>query len=302
MKLRELHFFIEVVNCNGFGKATEKLHVTQPAISRAIKQLEDELGGALIFRDPKGVRMTERGEILFRYAKNIIQQEKNLQQELMVLDNNVVEVLRVGLPPIISAAYFPKVIFEFRSHYPLVDLNIVEISTTELETSLQEETIDIAVGILPVDPGNCKIQRFAVDRLLLVVPRGHALAGQDIVSLNDVLREQMVLFSEPFKINSIIYSAFGTHGLTPDVVGRSNNLELLTAMVRSGMGISLLPRSIWRSAMDPELVAIPFADPCFDYEIALIRRSGNFISRSCRAWADITQQVMGFDIEPDFWG
>ncbi|MGL4857826.1 LysR family transcriptional regulator, partial [Plesiomonas sp.] len=122
MKLRELHYFVEVIRQNGFGRATEILHVTQPAISRAIKQLEDKVGGELLIREPRGVRLTERGHILLRYAENILQQERNLYKELHDMGEDITGTLRVGLPPVISAVYFPDIIFAFRSRCPHVEL------------------------------------------------------------------------------------------------------------------------------------------------------------------------------------
>ncbi|MGL5239016.1 MAG: LysR family transcriptional regulator, partial [Plesiomonas shigelloides] len=131
MNLRELRYFIEVVKNNGFGRATETLHVTQPAISRAIKQLEDELGGELLIRESRGVRLTERGRILLRYAENILQQENNLHIEMNDTSEEITGVLKVGLPPIIGAVYFPEILFTFRKRCPKVELEIVEMPTPQ---------------------------------------------------------------------------------------------------------------------------------------------------------------------------
>lgn len=296
MKLRELHYFVEVIRQNGFGRATEILHVTQPAISRAIKQLEDKVGGELLIREPRGVRLTERGHILLRYAENILQQERNLYKELHDMGEDITGTLRVGLPPVISAVYFPDIIFAFRSRCPHVELEIVENSTTELEIALQKGMIDIAAGILPLEFSNYKIQPFATDSLVLVVSNTHCLAKNGAVSLSALADEPFVLFTESFKINDLIFSAFGLHGLTPKVVGRSSNLDLVMAMVRSGMGISLLPYSVWKSNTVPHLTAITVSEPPLQYDLALIRRSGSFISRSCNMWIDVSANIM--DIKP----
>ncbi|CNK22888.1 hypothetical protein yaldo0001_4680 [Yersinia aldovae ATCC 35236] len=300
MKLRELHYFVEVVRNNGFGRATDKLYVTQPAISRAIKQLEGELGGELLIRDPKGVRLTERGRILFRHAENMLQQERNLHRELLDIGEEISGTLRVGLPPVISSTYFPQVILYFRNRCPLVELEIIEIPTTELERALQEGKVDIAAGILPLESQNYKTQLFATDSLVLVVPNTHLLANKSSVTLPEFANEPFIQFTESFKINELILCAFGLYGLTPKVVGRSSNFDLVTAMIHSGMGVSLLPGSIWKDNTASVFTTIPVIQPPLLYDLALIRRSGSFVSRSCQAWIDVSAEVIGFTPEPDF--
>lgn len=300
MTLRELHYFVEVIRNNGFGRASEKLYVTQPAISRAIKQLEEEVGGALLIREPRGVRVTERGSILLRYAENILLQERNLHRELLDVGEDITGTLRVGLPPVISSAYFPKVIFAFRQRCPRVELEIVEIPTAELEVALQEGLIEIAAGILPLKYQNYKTQQFATDSLVLVMSSMHSLASKECITLLEFASEPFVLFTDSFKINELVYCAFGLHGLTPKVVGRSSNLDLVTAMIHSGMCVSLLPGSVWENNAVPGFSAISVVDSPLFYDLALIRRSEGFVSRACQAWIDVSAEIMGFIPTSDF--
>ena len=300
MNLRELRYFIEVVKNNGFGRATETLHVTQPAISRAIKQLEDELGGELLIRESRGVRLTDRGRILLRYAENILQQENNLHIEMNDISEEITGILKVGLPPIIGAVYFPEILFTFRKRCPKVELEIVEMPTPQLEDALHSGAIEIAAAMLPMHAEGYKIQKFATDSLVMVAPRQHPLSQKSHVSIVELAREPFILFAEQFKVNELIYSAFGLHGLIPKVVGRSSNFELVTAMVRSGMGISLLPASVWQNKTASDFAAIPVSDPPLPSDVGLVRRSGDVISRGCEAWIEVSANILHFDVSPDF--
>src|ERR1700761_5856372 len=124
--IRELRYFVEVVRHNGFGRATHALHVTQPAISRGIRQLEEELGQTLLVREPKAVRLTAEGAVFLRHAKLILQQVSNLRGELKDASTSISGPLRIGLPSVVGSTYFTDVVTTFRARFPLVELQIAE--------------------------------------------------------------------------------------------------------------------------------------------------------------------------------
>lgn len=298
--IRELRYFVEVVRHNGFGRATDVLHVTQPAISRGIKQLEEELGQPLLVREPKGVCLTAEGVILLRHARLILQQVSNLHSELKDASTAVTGTLRVGVPPVVGSVYFADVITAFRAKYPLVELQIVEFATNQMENALRDGAVEIAAAMLPLDAQQFEIQRFAADRLVLVVGRQHRFARMRSVQMSKLAEEAFVLVTEAFRINDLVHSACGLHGFAPKVVGRSGHLELVIAMVRAGMGVTVLPKPVWDQHASSELVAIPITDPSLSYELALVRRVGSYLSRSCLAWIAIAAQILDFDVAPRF--
>lgn len=300
MDIRQLRYFVEVVRHNGFGRATETLHVTQPAISRGIKELEDELGHRLLIREPRSVRLTDEGVILLRHARLILQQVNNLRGELRDASNAMTGTLRVGLPPVVGSTFFAEVITAFRARCPHVDLQIVELGTNQMEGALREGLVEVAAAMLPLDEKEFEIQRFAADRLMLVVDRKHGLSRKREVRVADLAAESFVTFTDDFRINDLIRSACGVHGFAPRTAGRSSHLDLVIAMVRSGMGVTIFPQTLWDKIASPELVAIPLVNPRLSYELALVRRSGSYVSRSCQAWIMIASTALGFDVGPGF--
>ncbi len=300
MDIRELRYFVEVVRHNGFGRATEALHVTQPAISRGIKQLEAELGQPLLVREPKGICLTTEGVILLRHAKLILQQVSNLHSELRDASTAVTGTLRVGIPPVVGSTYFADVITAFRAKCPLVELQITEFGTNQMENALRDGSVEIAAAMLPLDAQQFEIQRFAADRLVLVIGRHHGLAQMRSVRMSELAGETFVLLTEDFRITDLVRSACGLHGFAPKVAGRSSHLELVIAMARAGVGVTVLPKPVWDEHASPELAAIPITDPTLSYELALVRRVGSYLSRSCLAWIDIAAQILDFDVAPRF--
>jgi DNA-binding transcriptional LysR family regulator len=300
MDIRELRYFVEVVRHNGFGRATEALHVTQPAISRGIKQLEEELGQRLLIREPKAIRLTNEGVILLRHARLILQQVGNLRSELRDAGTAVTGTLRVGLPPGVGSTFFAEVITEFRARCPLVELQIAEFGTNQMENALREGLVEIAAAMLPLDAQQYESQRFATEKLVLVIERKHRLARMRSVRLRNLAAETFVLLTEDFRINDLLCNACGLHGFAPKVAGRSSHFDFVIAMVGAGMGVTVLPKGVWDQNASPEFAAIPITNPTLSYEIALIRRVGGYLSRSCLAWISTAAQILDFEVAPRF--
>lgn len=113
MDIRSLRYFVEVVQLNGFSRAAESLFVTQPAISRSVKKLEQELGYKLLVREADGVSLTEEGEILLIHAKHILAQFNQMDKALKEKSGPIEGVLHVGLPPVIASTYFADIILAY---------------------------------------------------------------------------------------------------------------------------------------------------------------------------------------------
>lgn len=300
MDIRTLRYFAEVVRQNGFRRAGEALHVTQPAISRAISQLEEELQVDLLVRENRGVRMTAEGEVVHRHASLILRQVSNLQHELADMRSLLTGTLRVGLPPTTGSSFFANVITEFRRQHPKIDLQIAEYGSYHLETALMEGQVEIAAALLPVDAEHYHVQTFVRDRLSLLVAADHPFAALKAIPLSDIAGQSFVSLTEDFKINSLIDGVCRAQGFTPAVIGRSSHLDLIVSMVTSGMGVSLLPETACREMTSPRLVVVPVVDPQISYELALVRPRGSYLTASCKAWIEVAASVLKFELLPSF--
>jgi DNA-binding transcriptional LysR family regulator len=292
LDIRALRYFTEVVQVNGFSKAAEALYVTQPAISRSILRLENELGFKLLIREPEGVRMTEEGTILFNHAKQILAQFDSMKKAIEDKSGPLAGTLNVGLPPIIASTYFADIIMSFTTRYPNVELKIFELGTEQVLNAMSEGNLETAAVMLPFDDARFDLHPFITERLTLLVNDRHYLATRGEVSFRELTDEKFVLFAENFRINELIHDACGIYNRKPVVVGRSNHLDLIIAMVSAGVGITLLPDSIWRIHRREGLAAISVTDPVLSYDLALANVKG-YQSRSSLAWNELAQEMLG---------
>ncbi|MEI7297891.1 LysR substrate-binding domain-containing protein [Paraburkholderia tropica] len=300
MDLRGLRYFVEVVRQNGFRRASDVLHVTQPAISRSISSLEEETGSQLLIREPKGIALTPEGEVLYRHATLILRQSDNLLSELRDLQSMAKGTLRVGLPHMTGATFFGSVISEFRRKYPGIQLLITEYGTNQLQSALVAGEIELAAAMLPIPDDWALTLPFGSDRLVLLCARNHVLAGKKRVNIGELSSEPFIGFSEDFKVNELIDQLCAKHGYRPNIVGRSGHLDLIVSMVVAGMGVALVPESAGRKIKSSRLSILPIADTGTSYGLALVRVKDAYLSKGGRAWIEVASKVIGFSIADAF--
>ena len=151
MRIKDITYFLEVVKEENFTRAASNLYISQPALSKNIKNLEKEVNAQLIERNSKSFRLTYEGEIFYNNAKKsieVIQDELNKLQDTFTSCNRVINL---GLPPVISSVYFTSAIAEFKKENPAIDIRIIEEGANKIKSSVEEERIDLGAVILPID-------------------------------------------------------------------------------------------------------------------------------------------------------
>lgn len=292
MDIRALRYFVEVVQLNGFSRAADALFITQPAISRSIKKLEDELGVILLVREVDGVRLTDDGAILFEHAKQILSQFNSMNKALQDKSGSLTGTLNVGLPPVIASTYFADIIMAFSSRYPQVELKIFELGTKQMADAMREGQVETAAVVLPFNEDIFELTPFSNDHLILLMPPSHPLAIRKEVHFQELITEPLIFFSENFRINDLVYSACGIHNTEPIIAGRSNHLDLIIAMVKAGVGMTLLPNSMFNKNPIDDLVVIPVVEPTLSYQLALASTRNSYKSRSCQAWDQLAREKL----------
>jgi DNA-binding transcriptional LysR family regulator len=201
---------------------------------------------------------------------------------------------------LVGSSFFSDVIAEFRRQYPAIELHIAEIFSSRLEGALHDGEIDIAAAMLPVDTERFVTQPFAEDQLMFVAVRGHELAAHSAIRMLALKAESLVTFTKEFRLYGLIEDACRAQGFKPVIVGRSNQLDLVLAMVASGMGITILPKFVFEKANANQFVAIPIVKPAVPFEVALVRTLEGYLSHSCKAWIDVAASVLDFKVSRSF--
>lgn len=239
MDLRQLRFFLEIANCGGFTKAAEKLYIAQSALSTAIKNLEDELGTELFSRKNKRVTLTPEGELLAEHAVRILRMMDRAHQEIGDMKNLMKGEVRVGLTPMLSSFFFPKIIASFKRKYPNMRLSIIGDSARNLRRRIENGELDIGV-IVGDAPESLDSHSILREEIIACVSKNHRFAGNRTMPLKDLLNEPLLLFGNGYSIREIIDEAARREGMTITPAAESNLFSLLRSLAKEELGVAFL--------------------------------------------------------------
>lgn len=291
MNLRSLHYFTEIVRLGSYGKAADSIPLSQPALSKAIRQLEDELGATLLERGRRGVgvKMTAAGEVLWQHARTMLDGQVQLLADLEALRGLRQGVLRLGLPPLGSAEVFAGPIAHFREQYPAVRLQLREQGSEELEQALRAGEIELTATLLPLRP-DLDALPVRTEPMMLAVPRQHPLASRASVALTELDGVPLVQLENGFVLNRMVHDACIAAGFAPQEGARSAQPNFALALVAAGVGVMCLPRLVAQRHANEGIRLLPLDAPQLDWRLAMAWRRGVPLSPAARAWLALVER------------
>jgi DNA-binding transcriptional LysR family regulator len=234
MDSRLLHCFLVVSETGNMTAAAEKLHITQPALSKTIQRLEQILGVELFDRHSGGVSLTRYGGALARRAKLIGSELMSAKAEIDAMKSGTVGVLRVGAGPLMTVLYLPRAISQLRRELPRLDIKFVSGTPDQLVPRLLQGELDL-IGValdFPDHPELVKEYLFDVDQVV-VARKSHPLASRELVTPADLLEYPWVSFANDYTGASRLGSYFSANGMPqPNVTIEANSLEGVLALLR----------------------------------------------------------------------
>ncbi|MNO42895.1 HTH-type transcriptional regulator GltC [compost metagenome] len=289
MDIRALRYFVELVREKSFTRASEKLFVTQPTISKMIRNMEEELGQPLLNREGHSFTLTDSGQVLFARGQLILAQMQQLEAELADLQSLQHGRLALGIPPMVGHVY-ADLIRAYRSRYPKVELSIVEYGGRRIEQAVLEGELDLAITMLPTrEEGVLSALELDCYPIQVVLPDLPRWRGESEIRLADLQEEPFLLYTQAFTLSERLEQACRQAGFVPQVAARSSQWDFLTAMVRSGMGVAFLPEPICRRLTPDGLVLRPLL-PELSWRLGVIWPAKRYLSRTAEAWLALCRE------------
>lgn len=292
MDIRHLQYVLEVARSRSFTKAADALHISQPTISKMIRNLENELGIEVFIRNGKQVELTDSGQVIVAHAQHILHSFKNLSSELSDLTQLKRGRIRIGLPPMVGSRFFPSVMSEFRKRYPGIDLEMVEDGAKKIEAGVEDGSLDVGAVLLPTNGEVFGSFPFVSEKLKLVVHPSHPLSKRERVALTELAEEPFISFREDFALHDRIIAACAEAGFRPRVLYESSQWDFISEMAAAGLGIAMLPETIC-AALDPERVrTVYLVEPVIPWQLAIIWRKEGYLSFAAREWIRFTRGML----------
>ncbi|PLX90334.1 MAG: LysR family transcriptional regulator [Desulfuromonas sp.] len=290
MDSRQLKVFVEVVRQGSFTRAAEKLHIAQPAVSISIRKLEEELELVLLNRQEKRVSLTAEGETLLHHAERILDNFAAAEIEMAELRDLSHGEVRIGIPPMMSAYYFPRIIREFRDVYPNLKLSVSGEGTASIQRMISRGEIDMGVitGRNLLD--GLESQHFLREEIVACVPLDHPLVAREAISLSEFLQQPLILFREGYYMRELMNELMADEALQPQVVFETNMFSLVRSLIKQKLGIATFLRMVVSG--DEELAAVSF-DPPLHLDLLIAWKKERNLSRANRAFIEFLLENSG---------
>ena len=241
MEMQQLRYVVAVARARNFSRAAEQCHVSQPSLSQQIQKLEDELGERLFDRTKREAKLTPHGEAFLRRAVRILEEAEAATREASDAKDLLRGTLTVGVLPTIAPYLLPDVLTEFTEKYPGVEIIVQEDTTARLLKQVLAYETDLALVSLPISDERLELQALLTEELRLALPPGHPLTRKRIVKVEDLVGERLIVMKEGHCLGDQVLRFCDRRDVRPQISFRSAQLETIQALVRAGLGLSLIP-------------------------------------------------------------
>ena len=241
MELHQLRYATAVARMGNFSRAAEDCHVSQPSLSQQIQKLEGELGERLFDRMKREARVTAYGEVFLRRAQRVLDEVDAAKREASEAKDLLMGKLTLGILPTMAPYLLPRVMVRFLKDFPGVEVVVQEDTTERLLKQALAFEIDFAIVSEPIRDQRLEVRRLFTEELWLALPPKHPLTRQAAVSLDDVDDEPMIVMREGHCLGEQVMGFCDRGNIRPRITFQSAQLETVQAMVRAGLGVSLIP-------------------------------------------------------------
>jgi DNA-binding transcriptional LysR family regulator len=247
MELRHLRYFVAVAEEENVSRAALKLHVSQPGVSRQIRDLEAEIGFQLFERGAQSLRLTPAGTVFLAEARAVLRRAEDAVEKARAVSGADAGEIHIGYAPSLTVQILPPALRRFQEQFPKVRAVLHDFSTEEMLGQLGEGKLNVALTVRPAKLGRgFQFDELARYAMRVAVSPEHALAKADSVSLEEIAREPLIAYSQKDypDYHAMVEKLFAPVGRKPRIAGEHDSVTSLIAAVESGHGFALVPECL----------------------------------------------------------
>lgn len=303
MEMKQLKYFLSVSELGSFSKAAVMLSVAQPVLSRQIRSLEEELGMDLLYRNGRGIVLTEAGTLFVEHARSIIDTARNAAAEIERMRGDPSGKIVIGLPPTAGAVLTVPLIQRFREQYPRVKLKVQEGYSGHVLEWLSTGRIDVAVLYNAPKTSTLLTQPLIEEELLLIGGRSATeTLGAGPIRGRDLAGLPMILPSHPHGLRVLVEHLLADHDVQLTVEYEIDSFQACLGLVAEGLGYTVLPYAgVYHQARAGDLVAIPIVEPRMTRHLVLATSTQRPMTGTTRALARTVTHLVRDLVHDGVW-
>ncbi|MEH6579684.1 MAG: LysR family transcriptional regulator [Amphritea sp.] len=285
--LKQMRAFVAVVKTRSFSEACGLVHLSQPALSIAIKNMEEEVGGALISRTTRTLSLTPEGEEFFPVAQRLLMDWDNALEDLQHRFALRRGRVMLAAMPSFASSLLPNIIREYHALYPQVSVTIHDVIAEDVVDMVRNGVVEVGITF---DPGSSEDLIFTPlfdDRFVAVINTDHPLVDQTTIEWQDLLQNDCISLQRPSSIRLLIESKLENQGLSMKPVFETHQLATIGRMVATGLGVSAVPSLCIRQMRELGAECRELKDPVISRQVGIVTRRRYPLSTAAQSMMDI---------------
>lgn len=258
--LRDLVLFNLIAETKSLTKAAERNHLSLPAVSTRIKDLEVNAGVRLLYRTPRGVALTPAGQSVLRHARTVLSEIEHMKSELQRFGEGVQGSIRVFANTTAVTEFMPEVLATFLASHPKVDVDLQERPTSEIIRGVLDGTTDLGITSGPIAAEGLELHTFSSDHLVLAVTPGHPLDALDKVRFSQIVDYDYIGLHQGSTLQHFVDQLMQTARRRLHIRVQVSNFESVCRMVEAGVGVGIVPESAARRNRHTTKISIKTLD------------------------------------------
>ena len=287
MDIKQLHYFVTVSNHLSYSKAAQKLHISQPSLSNAIKNLEQEIGPPRLERNTRKVELTDAGKILYKKSILLLSQMNMLKKEMEEVKLTGSGDLIIGIIESVKH-WIPKVIRKYQDRFPTINIKLIEVlSGKAVKESLRKYDTHLLITNQYINEPDIESLPLYDERLVLVLHKDHPLAQKrGSILLEELEREPFIISTEGFQTREDILTAFTLEQITPKIKFEIERFETALTLVRENLGITIIPENYLSEPMDECIVSKTIDSSALERTVYLTFMKNRYLSPAVQAFLE----------------
>ncbi|MBW5801325.1 LysR family transcriptional regulator [Halomonas elongata] len=289
--IKQLKSFIAVARSRSLAEASERVHLSQPALSIAIRKLEEAVGGPLFARTTRQLSLTPEGEAFLPVALRLLNDWEEAFEDLGELFSKQRGKITLAALPTLAAGLLPDIIAGFRERYPRINLSLHDVLADEVNLQVREGRADLGFSVPPLASEDLAFETLVVDRYVLVCPLGHPLLGQTRVRWEQLAGHSFIGLNRLSSVRQDIDRVMEEIGEPLDILCDVNQIATVGRMVAAGLGISVLPSLSFRQIANDGIDQRPLVVPAIRRELGMIMRRRDPLSAAASALQEMIRET-----------
>jgi LysR family carnitine catabolism transcriptional activator len=287
MNIKQLRAFLAVAQSMSFAGAASQLHLSQPALSLAIKSLEDDLGGKLLTRTTRTIALTPEGNALVPLAKSLLTQWANAEEEMKQRFALQRGKISIAAMPSFAAWLLPKAIRNYHQSFPDIQVAIHDVLSDNVVEMISQHQVELGVSFEPETLSELTFYPLYEDRFNAIIPKGHPLEEQDYVTWQELLAYKFITLQRPSSVRALIESTLNQAGITLNVAFDAHQLATIGRMVSEGVGVAVVPALCRQQTIEQGALCRPVTQPQIKRQVGVICQPRSRLSIAAAAMLDV---------------